>query len=651
MKRFSLTPDEKDDIVIDTAMQAKAIEACSASLVGKLLTKRGFGRAALKDTMRKVWGSPSGLRILDVGENLFLFRFSSEVDMQWVMNRGPWCFDNMLLLKQWEVGMKADSVEFTELDCWVQLRGLPFECITPEIGRTIGNRIGVVLDVIKASKMDKVCQAKGRGMLEGYVKENAYEPWLIAAQSYRRGFRWKEKEAGSFNRSLASAMVAMAKSGDISGSEARRFGLTAAEKGRNQMEIGGRDSQLVEIANNLVVSINGNQFMMEDLVPNFSRTLNFQKTGGDVIGQSKVVGLELLEGNVSMTDQEANGSQSLMGCNVGQKIDAVGQGIINGESSTKDSGPSNGNELDLSLGSNLVEVQVFKAIETVNTKVKTTERVLSRIPMGKGGSGRKQLAVNKRKGGGVGTVRIEERNGELLPWSGKRRLEVVDAETSQDKKERKGMWEELLGIAHEESSDWLVGGDLNAILHQDEKSGGHQRIRHLNAVVKHLAPDGSDHCPILLDNVGQWQVHGSRWFQIHEKIKACRMSFLHWRKQRPLNSRHSKEVLGSKLQHLFKCPNFNREEYSLTETLFKRALKNEEIYWKDKAQSNWLKAGDRKTTFFHAQTIQRRQQNRLVGLEDRNGCWREGNQAMSEIARDYFKNNFLSDGILMWRQF
>ncbi|KAF7113266.1 hypothetical protein RHSIM_RhsimUnG0142900 [Rhododendron simsii] len=395
MKRFSLTPDEKDDIIIDTAMRAKAIEACSASLVGKLLTKRGFGRAALKDTMRKV-------------------------------------------------GMKADSVEFTELDCWVQLRGLLFECITPEIGQTIGNRIGVVLDVIKASKMDEWgryirvqiriplhkpllrggnvalgCKgkvlAKGRGMLEGYVKENAYEPWLIAAQSYRRGFRWKDKEAGSLNRSLASAMVAMAKSGDISGSEARRFGLTAAEKGRNQMEIGGRDSQLVEIASNLVVSINGNQFMMEDLVPNFSRTLNFQKTGGDVIGQSKVVGLELLEGNVSMTDQEANGSQSLVGCNVGQKIDAVGQGIINGESSTKDSGPSNANELDLSMGSNLVEVQVFKAIETVNTKVKTTERVLSRIPNGKGGSGRKQLAVNKRKGGGVGTVRIEERNGELLP--------------------------------------------------------------------------------------------------------------------------------------------------------------------------------------------------------------------------------------------
>lgn len=121
---------------------------------------------------------------------------------------------------------------------------------------------------------------------------------------------------------------------------------------------------------------------------------------------------------------------------------------------------------------------------------------------------------------------------------------------------------------------------------------------------------------MIVQRAWQWQVHGSRWFQIHEKIKACRMSFLHWRKQRPLNSRHNKEVLGSKLQHLFKCPNFNREEYSLIETLFKRALKNEEIYWRDKAQSNWLKAGDRNTTFFHAQTIQRRQQNRLVGLED-----------------------------------
>ncbi|KAG5514982.1 hypothetical protein RHGRI_036130 [Rhododendron griersonianum] len=442
-----------------------------------------------------------------------------------------------------------------------------------------------------------------------------------------------------------------------------------------------------------------------------------------------------------------------------------------------------------------------------------------RIPKGKGGSGRKQLAVNKRKGGGAGTVRIEERDGELLPRSGKRRLKAEDGETSQVSRlkkfyrlhspdvvflmetknsdhylvwlqkhlsvkggffvspvglagglciywkkevsfqliksnsvfidcfisigqhqcrmtfvhaqnslqERRDLWEELLGIAHMESSDWLIGGDFNAILHQDEKFGGLQRqawelsdfqrfvqesslidlgyvgfpftwnnkrsgrenvrvrldrflassswrIHHPNAVVKHLAPGGSNHCPILLDSVCQvgrfkqrfifdmrwggyeecavivrraWQrqVHGSRWFQIHEKIKACRMGFLHWRKQRPLNSRHNKEGLGSKLQHLFECPDFNREECSLTETLFKRAFKDEEIYWRDRARSNWLKAGDRNTTFFHAQTIQRRQQSRLVGPEDQNGCWREGNQAVREIACDYFQNLFSSDGI------
>ncbi|KAF7138411.1 hypothetical protein RHSIM_Rhsim07G0182900 [Rhododendron simsii] len=81
----------------------RAIVDCSASLVGKLLTKRGFSRAALKDTMWKVWGSPEGLQVVDVEDNLFHFCFSNEMDLQRVVNGGPWCFDNMvLLLCRWE---------------------------------------------------------------------------------------------------------------------------------------------------------------------------------------------------------------------------------------------------------------------------------------------------------------------------------------------------------------------------------------------------------------------------------------------------------------------------------------------------------------------------------------------------------------------
>lgn len=136
LRRFSLTPDEDDAIVIDTGTHARAVEACAFSLVGKLHSRRSFSKAALKETMRKVWGLAEGLRILDVGDNLFHFWFTSIVEMQRVLNGGPWCFDNMLfLLKKWEVGMRADSIEFHEVDFWIQLWGLPLECIPRRLGR------------------------------------------------------------------------------------------------------------------------------------------------------------------------------------------------------------------------------------------------------------------------------------------------------------------------------------------------------------------------------------------------------------------------------------------------------------------------------------------------------------------------------------
>ncbi|KAH7844603.1 hypothetical protein Vadar_029804 [Vaccinium darrowii] len=256
LRKFSLTPEEEDDIVIDPSLRVRAVEACSSSLVGKLLTKRGFGRAALKDKMRKVWGSLAGLRILDVGENLFHFRFANDMDMQRVLNGGPWCFDNLLLLlKRWEVGMKADSVEFKDIEFWIQLWGLPFECITQEIGKAIGERIGTVLEVHKIAESNewgryirirvsiplnrplrrggnvvlgegdkcwvdykyerllvfchccgmldhetRDCAEKNKGVGGGCSKEFAYGAWMNASQSYRRGYRWKEGDLASQKR-------------------------------------------------------------------------------------------------------------------------------------------------------------------------------------------------------------------------------------------------------------------------------------------------------------------------------------------------------------------------------------------------------------------------------------------------------------------
>lgn len=94
--------------------------------------------------------------------------------------------------------------------------------------------------------------------------------------------------------------------------------------------------------------------------------------------------------------------------------------------------------------------------------------------------------------------------------------------------------------------------------------------------------------------------------------------------------------MESKLQLLFEGSSFDQEEFWRTETLLKNALMDEEVYWKNKERVYWLKAGDRNTTFFHAQNIQRRQQNKLMGLEDSLGRWCEGEPAVRRIALDYF---------------
>lgn len=106
-------------------------------------------------TLKKVWGLEEKVQIIEVGSNLFQFKFKEEFDLNRVFTGGPWCFDNQaLMLTKWEVGMTAVNVRFETVPLWVQIWGAPFDMRSPKVAEEVGKRLGKVLDVEKRQYND-----------------------------------------------------------------------------------------------------------------------------------------------------------------------------------------------------------------------------------------------------------------------------------------------------------------------------------------------------------------------------------------------------------------------------------------------------------------------------------------------------------------
>ena len=75
LQHLSLTKEEETVISISDHSRANLLEECSLSLFGRLLTDRQQNTRALKSTLRAAWKMSSDLRMLEVGNNTFQFKF------------------------------------------------------------------------------------------------------------------------------------------------------------------------------------------------------------------------------------------------------------------------------------------------------------------------------------------------------------------------------------------------------------------------------------------------------------------------------------------------------------------------------------------------------------------------------------------------
>ncbi|CAN1163031.1 hypothetical protein LINPERHAP2_LOCUS24804, partial [Linum perenne] len=152
------------------------------------------------------------------------------------------------------------------------------------------------------------------------------------------------------------------------------------------------------------------------------------------------------------------------------------------------------------------------------------------------------------------------------------------------------------------------------------------------ALVFHEERIGSDHCPLLIHLQGKWIrkkclfCFDIKWLQDPQSVEIitrnwnelpresshflnnCTTDLGKWAKQNFKDSMEREKEIRSRItdiQMLHRTPTIIEEEQSLQQEL-EDIWTTKEIEWSQKSRINWLKVGDKNTSFFHTSAIFRR---------------------------------------------
>lgn len=116
-------------------------------LVGRFLVNRPVQLNSMKKRMSEVWRPVKGVAVKEAQPGLFLFQFFHKLDMEEILNGGPWTYDNhMLVLEKLKVGAPLKEVQLFHLNLWVQVHNLPIGMMKEKVGMGLGNYIGEFLE-------------------------------------------------------------------------------------------------------------------------------------------------------------------------------------------------------------------------------------------------------------------------------------------------------------------------------------------------------------------------------------------------------------------------------------------------------------------------------------------------------------------------
>lgn len=125
MSGLSLEDDE-EGLSLHLEGQATNVADQSLCLVGRFVTDRTIRTHIMNERLAEVWRSVRGVTIKEASPGLFIFQFFHKLDLEKVLKRGPWTFDNhLLVMARVHVGVPLQSIPLFLVDFWVQVHHLP----------------------------------------------------------------------------------------------------------------------------------------------------------------------------------------------------------------------------------------------------------------------------------------------------------------------------------------------------------------------------------------------------------------------------------------------------------------------------------------------------------------------------------------------
>ena len=120
LENMKLITEEEEVLAISDKGRKGDIESCALSLIGKFLMCKPFNKRAAQNTLRRAWGLDEGVQMVEVGLNLFQFKFKIEFEMERILKSSPWSFDNQVLMVQRrKQGMTAENTKFDSVAIWI----------------------------------------------------------------------------------------------------------------------------------------------------------------------------------------------------------------------------------------------------------------------------------------------------------------------------------------------------------------------------------------------------------------------------------------------------------------------------------------------------------------------------------------------------